>query len=343
LKGKIQPDLEHPLAALFVEGHVLYSYLRKEVVPRVEDSKVSTKLRFILGLVGNDSEYQRQQAQDAESVAKRRGIELQIFYAGRDAITQSQQLLKVIQSKTTNKADALIFEPVSETGLPHVARAAVDAGMHLCVLNLKPEYLTQLRMSSSRIVFCVGADNVEVGRIQGRQLSRLVPRGGEVLLIQGPSDNVAARQRMQGTMETKPPNINFWQLKGRWTEESGYQAVAGFLALSTSHSSNICCILAQNDRMAMGARRAFAERTTGAEQQRWLSLPFMGCDGLPKIGEAWVPVRKLTATVVVPQNAPLAVETFADALAHDKRPPEYSLTTSQSYPDISLLKEGGSG
>jgi ABC-type sugar transport system substrate-binding protein len=299
---------------------------------------MSTKLKFILGLVGNDSEYQRQQAQEAETVAQRCGIELQIFYAQRDAITQSQQLLKVIQSKTANKADALIFEPVSETGLPHVARAAVDAGMHLCVLNLKPEYLPQLRMSSSRIVFGVGADNVEVGRIQGRQLARLVPHGGDALLIQGPSDNVAARQRTQGILETKPHNINFRQLKGKWTEESGYQAVAGFLALSTSRGSNILCIVAQNDRMAMGARRAFTEQTTNAEQQRWLSLPFMGCDGLPKSGQAWVPVRKLTATVVVPQNAPLGVETFADALTNGKRPPEYSLTTSQSYPDIPLLK-----
>jgi|SRR5579859_676729 len=32
--------------------------------------------------------------------------------------------------------------------------------------------------------------------------------------------------------------------------------------------------------------------------------------------QAWVPVRKLTATVVVPANPPLAIETFVDALTN---------------------------
>jgi ribose transport system substrate-binding protein len=114
--------------------------------------------------------------------------------------------------------------------------------------------------------------------------------------------------------------------------------MAGFLALSTSHGSNIRCIVAHNDRMALGAMRAFAELTAGAEQDRWLSLPFLGCDGLPESGSAWVPKRKLTATVVVPANAPLAIEIFVDALTTGKRPKEYFLTVSKSFPDIPQLQ-----
>lgn len=301
----------------------------------------TTQRKLLLSLVGSDSEYQREQALQAEAVAHRSGVALQIMYAQRDAITQSQQLLNIIQSKDANRPDAIIFEPVSETGLPHVARAAVEAGIGWCVLNLKPDYLTKLRSSSSSIVFGVGADHLEIGRIQGRQLAKLLPCGGDVLFIQGPSDNVAARQRTQGLEEEKPGNINLRQLKGRWTEESAYQSVVGFLALSTSRNSNIQCILAHNDRMALGAKRAFTERTNGTEQERWLSLPFLGCDGLPERGQAWVPTRRLTATVVVPANAPIAIETAVDALANGKQPPEYFLTVSKSFPDISLLEEAG--
>ena len=141
--------------------------------------------------------------------------------------------------------------------------------------------------------------------------------------------------------ETKPHNINLRQLKGKWTEESAYQCVASFLALSTSHDGNIQCIVAHNDPMAVGAKRGFAERTAGQEQARWLSLPFLGCDGLPESGKAWVPARKLTATVIVPANAPLAIETFVNAFTTGKRPQEYSLTVSKSFPDIPLLKEVG--
>ena len=76
------------------------------------------QLRFLLSLVSGESEYQRDQALQAESAAKRLGIALQVVYAQRDAITQSQQLLSVIQSKTAHKPNAIIFEPVSETGMP---------------------------------------------------------------------------------------------------------------------------------------------------------------------------------------------------------------------------------
>ena len=299
------------------------------------------QLTFLLSLVGSDSEYQRDQALQAEKAAKRFGVALQIIYAQRDAITQSQQLLNVIQSKSADKPDAIIFEPVSETGLPQVARAAVEAGIGWCTLNLRPAYLAELRTSGASIAFGIGADHLEIGRIQGRQLAQMLPRGGEALLIQGPSDNTAARQRTQGMQETKPHNINLRQLKGKWTEESAYQCVASFLALSTSHDGNIQCIVAHNDPMAVGAKRGFAERTAGQEQARWLSLPFLGCDGLPESGKAWVPARKLTATVIVPANAPLAIETFVNAFTTGKRPQEYSLTVSRSFPDIPLLKEVG--
>jgi ABC-type sugar transport system substrate-binding protein len=299
------------------------------------------QFRFLLSLVGSDSEYQRHQALQAEAAARRLGVILKTLYAQRDAITQSQQLLDVIQSKAADKPDAIIFEPVSETGLPQVARAAVEAGIGWGILNLRAEYLPKLRAGSSCVVFGIGADHLEIGRIQGRQLAKLLPRGGDVLMVQGPSDNAASQQRTQGMQEAKPDNINLRQLKAKWTEESGYHSVVGFLALSTSRNSNIQGIVAQNDRMALGAKRAFLERTTGVERDRWLSLPFLGCDGLPESGEAWVPTRKLTATVVVPANAPLAIEMFVDAFTNGKRPPEYSLTASKSFPDIPLLKEVG--
>lgn len=299
------------------------------------------QLKFLLSLVSSESEYQRDQALQAENAAKRLGVALQIVYAQRDAINQSQQLLNVIQSKADNKPDAIMVEPVSGTGMPTVARAACSAGIGWGILNLNPAYLAELRAFGSSITFGLGADHLEIGRIQGRQLAKLLPQGGDVLLIQGPSDNAAAQQRTLGLQEAKPGNVNLRQLKAKWTEESGYQSVTGFLALSTSHGSNIRCIVAHNDRMALGAKRAFQERTAGAEQDRWLSLPFMGCDGLPESGQAWVPTRRLTATVVVPPNAPLAIETFVDALTNGKQPPEYSLTVSRSFPDISQLKEVG--
>ena len=48
-------------------------------------------------------------------------------------------------------------------------------------------------------------------------------------------------------------------LKGQWTEESSQRAVRSWLKLTTSQKANIDLIAAQDDSMAMGARKAFQE------------------------------------------------------------------------------------
>ena len=56
------------------------------------------KLNFVLSLTTDDNDYQIEQASAAEEAARRLGVGLQIIYAENDAIIQSQQLLKFIQS-----------------------------------------------------------------------------------------------------------------------------------------------------------------------------------------------------------------------------------------------------
>jgi len=80
-------------------------------------------------------------------------------------------------------------------------------------------------------------------------------------------------------LETKPSNIQLAMLKAEWTEKSAERSVRSWLKLATSQSSPIKLVGAQDDSMAMGARKAFQEMTNEAERSRWLSLPFTGCDG----------------------------------------------------------------
>src|SRR5260221_11034126 len=82
------------------------------------------KLKFLVSLTTNDNDYQIEQAADAEEAAKRLGVQIQIVYADNDSITQSQQILNVIQSRSESLPDGIVFEPVGGTALPQVARAA---------------------------------------------------------------------------------------------------------------------------------------------------------------------------------------------------------------------------
>lgn len=297
-----------------------------------------SKPRFLVSLTTSDNDYQMEQAESAEKAASKLGAEVQIVFADNDAISQSTQVLKAIQSPEATRPNAIIFEPVGGTALPQVAQAAVTAGIGWAVLNRDASYIADLRKSANAPVFGLTSDHLEIGRIQGRQFKALLPHGGSVLYIQGPSENSAAKERTAGMHETKPANIQVTMLKAQWTEESSTRSVRSWLKLGTSQRAAIDLIAAQDDSMAMGARKAFEELTNELEKERWLSLPFTGCDGLPKTGQAWVRSRVLAATVFVPPNAGQAIEMLFHARESKKPIPDRVLTVPVSIPALTELK-----
>src|SRR5438105_13209386 len=136
---------------------------------------------FLISLTNDDNDYQQEQAAAAEDAALRLGVGVQIVYAENDAITQSQQLLKIIQSGSAPHPDAIIFEPVGATALPQVARAAVTAGIGWVVLNRDVDYLTDLRRGSRVPVFGITSNYEEIGRLKGGHIASLLSTSGYVL------------------------------------------------------------------------------------------------------------------------------------------------------------------
>jgi ribose transport system substrate-binding protein len=294
-------------------------------------------LRFIVSLITKDNDYQVEQAVAAQAAAQKLGVEMQILYADNDAITQSTQLLKAIQAEAALRPRAIIFEPVGGTAFPQVAQAAVRAKIAWAALNREADYIPQLRKKADVPVFSISSDHKEIGKIQGRQLSALLPKGGAVLYIQGPSENSAAQDRTSGMQATLPQNVQLISLRGRWTEESAQKAVESWLRLNTSNKTQIDAVSAQNDLMATGARKAFEGVANTADRERWLRLPFTGVDGLAKTGQAWVRTGLLAATVVVPTNAGQAVSMLAEALQTGRDLPERTFTVPESFPTIEKL------
>lgn len=294
------------------------------------------KLNFLVSLMTDDNDYQQEQAHDAEQAARRYGVDINIIYAQNDAITQSQQVLKVIQSQGP-RPDAIIIEPLGSGALPQAARAAGAAGVGWVVLNRDVDYIGELRKSFKVPFFSITADHEEVGRIQGRQLSALLPNGGSVLQIQGPAESLAAKQRLAGMYETKAANIDVKSMKAQWTEESSYKVVSSWLRLSTSQKAQMDAIAAQDDSMAIGARKAFQDHTTGGARDHWLSLPFLGCDGVPKTGQSWVRSGLLAATVVIPPQSGKAIEMLVNLLRGGLVPQERMLMMPSSFPPVEQL------
>ena len=293
--------------------------------------------RFTL-LVVENNDFQTEQVLSAQAVAKRLGIELQVIHTEHDAIAQANQVLKLLQAEAGQRPDGILFEPVG-TPLAQAAKLAAVNAVGWVVLNRESVvYLRALRQACATPMFSITANHSDVGRLHVEQIAHLMPNGGIVLYVQGPSDNEAAKHRYTGMMAAKPANVEVRALRGLWTEESGYRAVAQWLELSIAQQLAVGVVVAQNDAMALGARRAFDELPTGATRDRWLKAPFIGCDGLPGTGQAAVRRGLLAATVVIPANAGHAIEVLASSLRTGEQPPECINTGASSDPSITSLK-----
>jgi len=294
------------------------------------------KLKRVVSLP-NENSYQQEQARAAKKAAAEQTADVQLIFADNDAVTQSQQVLEIVQSRSGEKPDAILFEPLTATALARVADAAVAAGIGWVVLTCDVDYLPALRSRGQAPAFSVTRDHTEIGRIQGQQFGALLPEGGTVLYIQGPATSLAAVQRTTGMESTRPANLKIKSLRSPWTDQGAYEAVGAWLRLSTSRAESIALVGCQYDGIAMGARKAFKELPDSNERERWLSLPFTGIDGLPTEGQAWVDEGLLTATVISGTTTRVAIEMVVKALRSGTQPPERTLIELSSHPSLDRL------
>lgn len=294
------------------------------------------KLNIVVSLITEQNDYQREQAASAQAAAAKLGATVQIIYANNDAVHQTQQILQFVQ-EPSKRPDAIIVEPVG-TGMPQVARAAVSAGIAWGVINARVDYLAELRQRALVPVFSVVSDHEEIGRIQGQQIAAILGEEGCVLYIEGPGVGDVAKLRTKGMMASKPQKVSIKTLKGDWTQRSGYNALHSWLSLSTSRELHVGMVACQNDDMAIGGLHAFEKITDTKERDQWLSLPIVGCDGVPKAGQSWVRQGRLAATIFSPPLVGDAIQLLATSRSGGTQPEERTLIAPSSFPALGELK-----
>src|SRR5438477_2525760 len=296
------------------------------------------KLRFVVSLITKENDYQMEQTASANAAAREFGVDADILYAENDAITQSTQLLKVIQAEAALRPQGIIVEPLGATPFPRVASAAAAAGIGWAALSRQAEYTAELRKAHRSPIFSVSTNQVDVGRIQGKQITRLLPRGGSVLYIRGPSVSTVSSERYDGLRETIPANLQLVNLVGRWTQESAYQSVSSWMKLMKAQKFRIDLITAQNDAMAMGAKKALKDLASEMDRDILAKIPAMGCDGVPCTGQAWVRTGELVTTVITPPSTGKAIALMTRTLQTQTPPPEHTFTPAEPFPAIESLK-----
>jgi ribose transport system substrate-binding protein len=284
--------------------------------------------KVVVALLNEHQEFQRMQAADARAAAARAHLDIDVVFAENNAVLQIHQLFKYVHAPEGERPVAIISETVTGEGLERVARNAVKAGVGWFLINRAGTYIEALREEYRQLpIGVVSVDNEEAGRIQGRQLRALLPKGGPVLYMHGPADTSAAMDRLTGAQQViGNAGMELKVLYGDWTEESAEKAITTWLRLKTSEGFKPAVVAAQNDSMAVGARRILKQ-----VRREWTDLKFTGCDGLPEGGQKLVGTGELTATIITPPCAGPAVNLVARGLAGE-RPPAFVKLPSRSFP-----------
>ena len=191
------------------------------------------------------------------------------------AYDSDERQVQQIDSLVATGIDLLIVAPNQLQTISPAIDRAYDKGIPVIVFERKT--------SSQKYTAFISADNYEMGNVLGEYIASQLHGKGRVMEVMGLKGSSPAIERHKGfaNVMKKYPNIEVVAtLQGDWTEEGAVKAVHDY----QGDLSNIDYVFGQNDRMALGTRRAMMERIGMSSPQGGIGrgLPhFCGIDGLP--------------------------------------------------------------
>ena len=247
-----------------------------------------------------------------------------LLFASADDSDERQ--LQQIDSLVDAGIDLLIVAPNQMATISPAIDRAYDRGVPVIVYERKT--------NSRKFTAYMGADNRLMGREMGEFVAACLKGQGRVLEVTGLKGSSPAIERHEGFVEaiSRHPGITLVaSLQGDWTETSGYDAVKHY----DGDLGSIDFVFGQNDRMALGARRAFQEKGCNAL--------FCGIDGLPDTdgGIACVRDSILEASYIYPTHGDEVLELALSILggkAYSKETPLRGALVTRQNANVLLLQ-----
>jgi ABC-type sugar transport system substrate-binding protein len=295
--------------------------------------------RIALCLADPSNDFQQVLKADAETAAGRAGLGLDVYFTGHDLAAQLTRLRACIDAGPA-RPDAILVLAVRDLGLDRVVREAARAGIGFVYLNRTEDDLDEIRKElPASTVGTVSVDEVETGRIQGRQFRALLPAGRMVLCVQGSTRSLAARDRTAGMLEAvKGAPFEVARVDGGWSAPEAREAVYRWLAIVVRSNRRVELVGCQNDPMAMGSIEALKAVADEMQRPEVARIPVTGCDGTPSVGQRLVREGKLVATIVLPSPAGPAVDWIARKLLKGEQPPPLATLKPVSFPEEASLR-----
>jgi ribose transport system substrate-binding protein len=241
--------------------------------------------------------------------------QLQLVFkdAQNDTLKQRAQIEEFVNSEV----DLLIVSPKEAAPLTPVVAQAFKRGIPVIVLDR--------RVLGANFTQFIGADNRRIGRSAGEWIVRRLadsPRvkaGGKarVVELKGLMTSTPGQERSAGFREAiqgQPVEIIF-EAEMKWLEPEARKEMESALAVH----QEIELVYAHNDPGAHGAY--LAARAAGRQED----IAFVGIDGLPQEGRAYVQQGLLAASFEYPTGGTEAVENALKLLHGETVPKEITL------------------
>ncbi|MGC4065140.1 MAG: sigma-70 family RNA polymerase sigma factor [Polyangiaceae bacterium] len=301
------------------------------------EKKVNRVAQVALFLQTKSNDYQELLREDCLNATRRHEMGVRVFTADNNAKRQASQIREILAEDGERLPSVILVSPVQEDALAGLAREAAKKGVGWVVLNRWSASLPELRTEFPKLpIFSVTPDQYEIGHVQGRQFKQLLPAGGEVLYLSGPSSTSSARRRYEGLVrELGDSRIRVRTVSSDWSSEGGQSVIQAWLEQLPREALAALVVGAQNDSMAAGARRALAEEARRRRRNDVMQLPVTGCDGANTFGRRLVAEGMLTATVLVPPVAGRAIDELAEFLRGGPVPPAEIVLGVLPFPELS--------
>jgi ABC-type sugar transport system substrate-binding protein len=280
---------------------------------------------------GETNDYQLLQEETALSEGKRQGAEVEVAFA--PAFDQLRVLRKRLLDAPTRPLDAVVTEPASIATMDLILRD-LKGRTGLVLMNAwGPSVEEHSRTWGSQPFGTISTDHTKIGEIQGRQISAMLPTGGNVLCVTGPQRSSPAQQRLAGAKSTVRAGINLFDTEaGQWTEADGIGAFNGWYGIFKARADVIHAVAAHNDELATGARNAAKALANPTHRDMFAKAKYLGVDASPRYGRRLVDSGGLTASITTPPITGMAME-HLHSFWRDGRPiPLRAFTEATPYP-----------
>lgn len=233
------------------------------------------KLRIAVIPKGSTHEFWKSVHAGAEKAGQELGVE--IIWKGPLKEDDREDQIKVVEDFVTRGVDGIVLAPLDDTALRQPVREATQAGIPVVIIDSGLKEATELPF--------VATDNMEGGRLAGRRLLEVLPKG-KIVMLRYQEGSASTTEREAGFLEVvgAAPGIQVLSAEqyGGATTETAQKASENLLARfrNPDGTTQFAGVFTPNESTTFGMLRALQDAGLAGK------VRFVGFDASAKLIEA---------------------------------------------------------